>query len=87
MCDCVIVFEVAYSNISSFYLIIIVGWQVNKMGGEIKVTKKEGQGTLMRLCLLLSVPMDVTEQHSALNLTDNGLVVSILLFFANNTLK
>jgi hypothetical protein len=56
------------------------------MGGEIKVTKKEGQGTLMRLCLLLSAPMDVTEQH-ALNLTDNGLVVSILFLFANNTLK
>lgn len=85
MNDCVNVFEVAYLNISSFYLIIIVGWQVNKMGGEIKVTKKEGQGTLMRLCLLLSAPVDVTEQH-ALNLTDNGLVVSISLFLANNTL-
>ncbi|AES95160.2 putative histidine kinase response regulator and transcription factor RR-A-type family [Medicago truncatula] len=51
---------------------------VNKMGGEIKVTKKEGQGTLMRLCLLLSAPVDVTEQH-ALNLTDNGLVVLLAL--------
>ncbi|CAI8588576.1 unnamed protein product [Vicia faba] len=52
---------------------------VNNMGGEIKVTKKEGQGTLMRLCLLLSAPMDVTEQHCPLNLTDNGLVVLLAL--------
>ncbi|KAK2427002.1 Histidine kinase 1 [Trifolium repens] len=52
---------------------------VNKMGGEIKVTKKEGQGTLMRLCLLLSAPMDVSEQHCDVNLTDNGLVVLLAL--------
>ncbi|KAI5438739.1 histidine kinase 1 [Lathyrus oleraceus] len=52
---------------------------VNKMGGEIKVTKKEGQGTLMRLCLLLRAPMDVTEQQCPLNLTDNGLVVLLAL--------
>ncbi|CAK8540022.1 unnamed protein product [Lathyrus sativus] len=52
---------------------------VNKMGGEIKVTKKEGQGTLMRLCLLLKAPMDVTEQQCPLNLTDNGLVVLLAL--------
>ncbi|XP_058758102.1 histidine kinase 1 [Vicia villosa] len=52
---------------------------VNKMGGEIKVTRKEGQGTLMRLCLLLSAPIDATEQHCPLNLTDNGLVVLLAL--------
>jgi hypothetical protein len=57
------------------------------MGGEIKVTKKEGQGTLMRLCLLLSAPMDVSEQHCDVNLTDNGLVVSKSLFLADNSLK
>lgn len=64
-------------NIISFDLITTtVGWQVNKMGGDIRVVKKEGSGTLMRLCLLLSAPMDVTEQQCAVDLTDNGLVVS-----------
>ncbi|MED6108456.1 Histidine kinase 1 [Stylosanthes scabra] len=52
---------------------------VNKMGGEIKVVRKEGQGTLMRLCLTLSTPIDVTEQHCALDLTDNSLVVLLAL--------
>ncbi|RDX66597.1 Histidine kinase 1, partial [Mucuna pruriens] len=52
---------------------------VNKMGGDIKVVKKEGTGTLMRLCLLLSAPMDVTEQQCAVDLTDNGLVVLLAL--------
>jgi len=46
------------------------------MGGHIKVVKKEGAGTLMRLCLLLSAPMDITEQQCAVDLTDSGLVVS-----------
>ncbi|KAL1316026.1 histidine kinase 1-like isoform X2 [Arachis hypogaea] len=52
---------------------------VNKMGGDIKVVKKEGQGTLMRLCLVLSTPTDVTEQHYALDFTDNSLVVLLAL--------
>ncbi|KAJ1408782.1 Signal transduction response regulator, receiver domain [Sesbania bispinosa] len=52
---------------------------VNKMGGEIKVVKKEGSGTLMRLSLLLSAPMDVTEQHCAVDLKDSGLVVLLAL--------
>ncbi|KAH1163452.1 hypothetical protein GLYMA_01G164800v4 [Glycine max] len=52
---------------------------VNKMGGDIRVVKKEGSGTLMRLCLLLSEPMDVTEQQCAVDLTDNGLVVLLAL--------
>ena len=66
-----------FLNIISFDLITTtVGWQVNKMGGDIRVVKKEGSGTLMRLCLLLSEPMDVTEQQCAVDLTDNGLVVS-----------
>ncbi|KAL2988262.1 hypothetical protein AAZX31_11G076300 [Glycine max] len=52
---------------------------VNKMGGDIRVVKKEGSGTLMRLCLLLSAPMDVTEQQCAVDLTDNGLVVLLAL--------
>lgn len=46
------------------------------MGGEIKVVKKEGQGTLMRLYLLLSAPMDSSEQHYGLDYADTGLVVS-----------
>ncbi|XP_061367732.1 histidine kinase 1 isoform X2 [Gastrolobium bilobum] len=52
---------------------------VNKMGGDIKVVKKEGPGTLMRLCLLLNAPMDVTEQHCAVDLTDSGFVVLLAL--------
>jgi len=63
-------------NIISFDLVTIVGWQVNKMGGHIKVVKKESAGTLMRLCLVLSAPMDVTDQQCAVDLTDSGLVVS-----------
>lgn len=51
------------------------------MGGDIKVVKKEGQGTLMRLCLVLSTPTDVTEQHYALDFTDNSLVVSRITIF------
>jgi len=46
------------------------------MGGHIKVVKKESAGTLMRLCLVLSAPMDVTDQQCAVDLTDSGLVVS-----------
>ncbi|KAK7307473.1 hypothetical protein VNO77_40573 [Canavalia gladiata] len=52
---------------------------VNKMGGDIKVVRKEGPGTLMRFCLLLSAPMDVTEQHCAIDLTNNDLVVLLAL--------
>ncbi|KAE8715930.1 Histidine kinase 1 [Hibiscus syriacus] len=40
----------------------IVRTLVNKMGGEIKVVRKNGQGTLMRLFLLLSTPADGIEQ-------------------------
>ncbi|KAE9612939.1 hypothetical protein Lal_00027487 [Lupinus albus] len=57
----------------------IVRNMVKKMGGEIMVVKKEGPGTLMRLCLLLSAPIDVTEQHCAIDLTNNGLVVLLAL--------
>ncbi|KAK7252977.1 hypothetical protein RIF29_37317 [Crotalaria pallida] len=57
----------------------IVRNMVKKMGGEIKVVKKEGPGTLMRLSLLLSAPMDVTEQHCGIDLTNNGLVVLLAL--------
>ena len=51
------------------------------MGGEIKVVKKEGPGTLMRLYLLLSTPMDATEQHYRVDYTENDLVVSRIITF------
>ncbi|KAF7809639.1 histidine kinase 1 [Senna tora] len=57
----------------------IVRTLINKMGGEIKVVKKEGQGTLMRLYLLLSAPMDATEQHCRLDYADSNLVVLLAL--------
>lgn len=63
-------------------LISILQWQVNKMGGEIKVVKKEGPGTLMRLYLLLSTPMDATEQHCQIDYAENGLVVSRIALFS-----
>jgi len=46
------------------------------MGGEIKVVKKEGPGTLMRLYLRLSAPLDATEQHCQVDFANKGLVVS-----------
>ena len=66
-------------------LISILQWQVNKMGGEIKVVKKEGPGTLMRLYLLLSTPMD--EQHCQIDYAENGLVVSTTALFLQITSK
>ncbi|XP_057498814.1 uncharacterized protein LOC130783268 [Actinidia eriantha] len=38
----------------------IVRTLVNKMGGEIKVVKKNVSGTLMQLYLLLNIPQDTT---------------------------
>ncbi|KAH1151200.1 hypothetical protein GYH30_044929 [Glycine max] len=57
----------------------IVRTLVNKMGGEIKVVKKEGPGTLMRLCLRLSAPVDATEQHCQVDFANKGLVVLLAL--------
>ncbi|KAG5079125.1 hypothetical protein GLYMA_02G046600v4 [Glycine max] len=57
----------------------IVRTLVNKMGGEIKVVKKEGSGTLMRLCLRLSAPVDATEQHCQVDFANKGLVVLLAL--------
>ncbi|MQM23964.1 hypothetical protein Taro_057034, partial [Colocasia esculenta] len=37
--------------------------KVNKMGGEIKVVKKDGPGTLMQLSLVLGLPVDATGKH------------------------
>ncbi|XP_020208267.1 histidine kinase 1 [Cajanus cajan] len=57
----------------------IVRTLVNKMGGEIKVVKKEGPGTLMRLYLRLSAPVDTTEQHCQEDFANKGLVVLLAL--------
>ena len=52
------------------------------MGGEIKVVKKEGTGTLMRFYLLLSAPGDAKEQYCRLDYADSGLVVSKITLFS-----
>ncbi|CAH2049728.1 unnamed protein product [Thlaspi arvense] len=57
----------------------IVRTLVNKMGGEIKVVKKDGPGTLMQLFLLLSTPSHATGQHCELKLTEHGLMVLLAL--------
>ncbi|KAK7262971.1 hypothetical protein RJT34_30554 [Clitoria ternatea] len=57
----------------------IVRTLVNKMGGEIKVVKKEGPGTLMRLYLRLRAPVDATEQHCQADFANKGLVVLLAL--------
>lgn len=50
------------------------------MGGEIKVVKKDGPGTLMRLYLLLSAPVDGIEQCHV-DFSKHSLVVSGISFF------
>ena len=51
-------------------------FQVKKMGGEIKVMKKNGPGTLMRLYLLLSAPADGPGQHCEFDFQEYNLSVS-----------
>ncbi|XVF15940.1 hypothetical protein REPUB_Repub09cG0199000 [Reevesia pubescens] len=57
----------------------IVRTLVNKMGGEIKVVKKSGPGTLMRLFLLLSTPADGTEQHGQMDFAKHNVAVILAL--------
>ncbi|CAK9156988.1 unnamed protein product [Ilex paraguariensis] len=57
----------------------IVRTLVNKMGGEIKIVKKDGPGTLMQLCLFLSTPVDVPGQHCHLNFAEHNLKVLLAL--------
>ncbi|XP_041020043.1 LOW QUALITY PROTEIN: histidine kinase 1-like [Juglans microcarpa x Juglans regia] len=57
----------------------IVRTLVNKMGGEIKVAKKDGPGTLMQLYLLLNAPADGTEQHYRVDFSKHSLVVLLAL--------
>jgi hypothetical protein len=45
-----------------FYILFI--FQVNKMGGQIKVVQKEGPGTLMRLYLVFGTPSEISGQLS-----------------------
>ncbi|OMO83545.1 hypothetical protein COLO4_22452 [Corchorus olitorius] len=57
----------------------IVRTLVNKMGGEIKVVRKNGPGTLMRLFLLLSTPADGTEQQGQMEFAKHGVAVILAL--------
>ncbi|KAE9614589.1 hypothetical protein Lal_00012239 [Lupinus albus] len=57
----------------------IVRSLVKKMGGEIKVVEKEGPGTLMRLYLCLTTPVDAIEKHCQVDFSNNGLVVLLAL--------
>ncbi|KAG9137716.1 hypothetical protein Leryth_019282 [Lithospermum erythrorhizon] len=52
---------------------------VKKMGGEIKVMKKKGPGTLMRLYLLLGAPADHSGQHCEFNFQEHNLSVLLAL--------
>ncbi|XP_050227819.1 histidine kinase 1 [Mercurialis annua] len=66
----------------------IVRTLVNKMGGEIKVVKKNGSGTLMRLYLLLRTPLDGTEPHCQVDFSGHNFVVLLALYGSvgrNNT--
>lgn len=57
----------------------IVRSLVNKMGGDIKIVKKEGPGTLMRLYMRLTAPVDTTEQHCQVDFANNNLMVLLAL--------
>ncbi|XP_017628769.1 histidine kinase 1-like isoform X1 [Gossypium arboreum] len=57
----------------------IVRTLVNKMGGEIKVVKKNGPGTLMRLFLLLSTPADSVEQQGRIDFSKHSVAVILAL--------
>ncbi|KAJ6378450.1 hypothetical protein OIU78_028651 [Salix suchowensis] len=54
----------------------IVRTLVNKMGGEIKVVKKNGPGTLMRLYLLLKTPADGADLHCQVDFSGHNAVAS-----------
>ncbi|KAI8029394.1 Histidine kinase 1 [Camellia lanceoleosa] len=57
----------------------IVRTLVNKMGGEIKVVKKNGPGTLMQLYLLLGTSADTAGKHCQLKFTEHSLMVLLAL--------
>ncbi|XP_004287798.1 PREDICTED: histidine kinase 1 [Fragaria vesca subsp. vesca] len=57
----------------------IVRTMVNKMGGDIKVVKKDGPGTLMQLYLVLNTPADGTEQYCQADFSKHSVVVLLAL--------
>ncbi|CBI17350.3 unnamed protein product, partial [Vitis vinifera] len=57
----------------------IVRTLVNKMGGEIKVVKKNSPGTIMQLYLLLNTPIEGAGQHCQLEFGEHSLVVLLAL--------
>ncbi|KAF8405409.1 hypothetical protein HHK36_010314 [Tetracentron sinense] len=57
----------------------IVRTLVNKMGGDIKVVKKEGPGTLMQLYLLLNTSVDDTGQHNQIEFPKYSLMVLLAI--------
>ncbi|KAF3440315.1 hypothetical protein FNV43_RR18599 [Rhamnella rubrinervis] len=57
----------------------IVRTLVHKMGGEIKVVKKNGPGTLMQLYMVLNTPVGSTEHHYHIDFANHGLVVLLAL--------
>nr|XP_016455897.1 PREDICTED: histidine kinase 1-like isoform X1 [Nicotiana tabacum] len=57
----------------------IVRTLVNKMGGEIKVVKKNGPGTVMQLYLQLNCPPEVTGQHCQFNFEEHKMRVLLAL--------
>ncbi|XP_025885285.1 histidine kinase 1 isoform X1 [Solanum lycopersicum] len=57
----------------------IVRTLVNKMGGEIKVVKKNGPGTVMQLCLQLNCPAEVAGQHFQFSFEEHKMRVLLAL--------
>ncbi|KAI7740067.1 hypothetical protein M8C21_022129 [Ambrosia artemisiifolia] len=57
----------------------IVRTLVNKMGGEIRVVKKNGSGTLMQLYLLISTPADIPKESYRLKFAEHNLKVVLAL--------
>ncbi|KAK9062053.1 hypothetical protein SSX86_019237 [Deinandra increscens subsp. villosa] len=57
----------------------IVRTLVNKMGGEIRVVKKNGPGTLMQLYLLLGTSEDIPLENYKLKYADHNLKVVLAL--------
>ncbi|PWA84205.1 CheY-like superfamily [Artemisia annua] len=57
----------------------IVRTLVNKMGGEIRVVKKNGPGTLMQLYLVLGTPIDVPRENYKLKFADHNFKVLLAL--------
>ncbi|KAK9164514.1 hypothetical protein Syun_005416 [Stephania yunnanensis] len=57
----------------------IVRTLVKKMGGEIKVVKKDGPGTLMQLYLLLNTPVENSGQNCGIEFSKHSFMVLLAL--------